>query len=714
MQRGNGRRVWMGPKAPFLLVLGGGIVTVLAILALLFSSLHTMAAKTDEMAADRDRRAAETLVDIALTRLKTFSESGPLADAAGPPGAARASDFRGPAPAMRFKEDLPADSFLAFDRDFHLVDGTYRDQPIAPDARAAWQTRLTPFAKASARSVTAGKAASPAFVRTPQGVAMAAMAVRHTPGGPAYMVMTRHLTPSLLKTLALTFRTSALNVADTPPAHGFFVPLEDAFGNRVAVLTWPDSRPGDQAAQAVWPQIINVGILMGVLVLLLVGTCIHGLKRASQGEKTARAQALTDALSGLPNRRALLDAIARQGRRQRLDQTVAFIDLDGFKDVNDLYGHEAGDELIVAVAKGLTARLPRGAMLARLGGDEFAVLACDSRGLDACRTFAQAALDYLGQPVALSNGAVRVGASIGIAHSPAGEYSAQELFRRADLAMYNAKQAGKGRVTEYDGAIDTARAERQQIEAEIRCGLINGEFDVAYQPICRAGTHEVEAVEALVRWPRRPDGELGPDAFIGAADSSGTIHRLGVFVLKKACSDLADAGSVRLHVNISPVQFRHPEFELNLKAILDETGFPAHRLELEITERHILENPERARALIASLAAKGIGFALDDFGAGVSGIGHLQRFGLRRVKIDRALVATIGHDPKAGSLLTGAVSIAHALSLGVVAEGVETEDQEKLLRLVGCDLLQGYRFGRPAPVADIVGRLPGLRVARSA
>lgn len=279
-----------------------------------------------------------------------------------------------------------------------------------------------------------------------------------------------------------------------------------------------------------------------------------------------------------------------------------------------------------------------------------------------------------------------------------GASSPQERFRHGERTAHKSGQADGGQT----GA---ARAERQQLDAEIRCGLINGEFDVAYQPICKAATHEVEAVEALVRWPRRPDGELGPDAFIGAADSTGIIHRLGVFVLQRACSDLADTNHIRLHVNISPVQFHNPEFEMQVRAILDETGFPPERLELEITEGHILENPDRARAIIASLAARGVGFALDDFGAGVSAIGHLQRFGLRRVKLDRALIATIGLDPQAGMLLTGAVSIAHALSLSVVAEGVETEDQEKLLRLVGCDLLQGYRFGRPVYFADMTRRL---------
>jgi EAL domain-containing protein (putative c-di-GMP-specific phosphodiesterase class I) len=287
-----------------------------------------------------------------------------------------------------------------------------------------------------------------------------------------------------------------------------------------------------------------------------------------------------------------------------------------------------------------------------------------------------------------------------------GEYSAHDLFHRADMVVQPAKPAAGVKVS------DAGRAGRQQMEAEIRCGLINGEFDVAYQPICKAATHEVEAVEALVRWPRRPDGELGPDAFIAAADSTGIIHRLGVFVLQRACSDMADTDHIRLHVNISPVQFHHPEFEAQVRSILDETGFPAERLELEITERHILENPDRARSVIASLAARGVGFALDDFGAGVSSIGHLQRFGLRRVKIDRALIATIGRDPQAGMLLTGAVSIAHALSLSVVAEGVETEDQERLLRLVGCDLLQGYRFGRPAYFADMAERLSqGVKTA---
>jgi len=694
MQRNNWRRIWQGRRTPYILVLGGGIIAGLAILTLLFSSVRTMAGKTDQMAAERDRLAAETLVDVSLDRMKSLAADMandphlPGLRPAPPPQDHMAGGLRGP---RHFDERLPADAFLMFDGEGRLVQGSYRDQPIASATLPAWQADLAPLLR---------NASGAAFVRTPQGIAMAAVSRRSS--GPAYLVVTRHLTRPLLQDLTLTFRTSALSVADAAPAHALSIPLRDASGQAIAVLSWPRANPGHEATQAVQAQMVNAGILMAVLVLLLVGACLHGLRQASNGEKDARAQALTDRLSGLPNRRALLDAVARQ---RALDQTLVFIDLDGFKAVNDAYGHDAGDELIVALARAFLGRLPQGAVLARLGGDEFAMLISGPSGLAAARAFARAALDCVAQPIQLSVGAVRVGASIGIAHSKTGEYGAQELFRRADMAMYHSKQAGKGRVTEYDDAIDTARSERQQLEAEIRCGLINGEFEVAYQPICNAATHEVEAVEALVRWPRRPDGELGPDAFIGAADSSGIIHRLGLFVLQRACSDMADLDGVRLHVNISPVQFHHPEFESHVKSILDETGFPANRLELEITERHILENPERARALIASLATRGIGFALDDFGAGVSGIGHLQRFGLRRVKIDRALVATIGRDAHAGALLTGAVNIAHALSLSVVAEGVETEDQEKLLRLVGCDLLQGYRFGRPAYFGDIASRL---------
>jgi len=698
MQRKAWQRVWHGAKTPFILVLGGGIVAGFAILVLLFSSVRTMAAKTDQMAADRDRLAAETLIDVSLSRMQGMAAdmaNDPhlpgLQPGAPPPATIRPAE--GPGGRRHFDEHMPADAFLLFDEQGRILKGSYRDRPIAPEALAAWQTRLAPLARSNA--------ADAGFVRTPEGVAMAAV----SKGPIGRLVVARHLTRTLLQDLTLTFRTSALSVAETPKPRTLYVPLRDVSGNPVAVLSWPEASPGHDAARAVGPQMFNAGVLMGVLVLLLIGTCLHGLRQASNGERDARTQALTDKLSGLPNRRALLDAIARQTHRRILDQTVVFIDLDGFKDVNDTYGHDAGDELIAAVARTLDSRLPQGAVLARLGGDEFAMLTSGPSGLAAARTFARAVLDGFRQPLPLSAGPVRVGASIGIAHARNGEYDAQELFRRADMAMYHSKQAGKGRITEYGDAIDTARAERQQLEAEIRCALINGEFDVAYQPICNATTHEVEAVEALVRWPRRPDGELGPDAFIGAADSSGIIHRLGLFVLQRACSDLADLDAVRLHVNISPVQFRHPEFETQVTSILDETGFPAHRLELEITERHILENPERARALIASLAAKGIGFALDDFGAGVSGIGHLQRFGLRRVKIDRALVATIGRDAQAGALLSGAVNIAHALSLGVVAEGVETEDQERLLRLVGCDLLQGYRFGRPAYFGDIAHRL---------
>ena len=699
MQGFRWRRIWRSPKGPFIFVLGGGIVTCLAVLALLFSSLHTMATKTDELAAARDRRGAQTLVDVSMARL-TSAAAG-MAAVRNLPGFQSGKPASGPS---LFDEHMPVDGFLLFDKGLNLVQGSYRDLPIASRDLPAWQASLAAYVPVAVKALSSGHPPPTAFIRTSHGLAMVTVMVRNQPDAP-YMAVTRHLNATLLKDLAFAFGTSTFRVEDRPPAHRLWIPLRDISGAAIGVLSWPGSSPGYEAAEAIRPQAINVGVLMGILVLFLVGTCLYGLKRVSQSEKDARAQALTDKLSGLPNRRALLDAIASQARRRALDQTVVFIDLDGFKDVNDIYGHDAGDELIVEVAKSLTACLPRDAMLARLGGDEFAVLTGGSGGLDACRVFAELALQGLKPPLHLSTCTVRVGASIGIAHSSAGQFDAQELFRRADMAMYHSKKAGKGRVTEYDGAIDTARTVRRQLEAEIRCGLDNGEFDVAYQPICNAMTHRVEAVEALVRWPRRPDGDLPPDAFISVAENGGIIHRLGLFVLQKACSDLSDLPAMRLHVNISAVQFRHPEFEAQVRSILDETGFPPARLELEITERHMLENPDRARTVMTSLASTGIGFALDDFGAGVSGIGHLGRFGLRHVKIDRALVATLGRDPQAGAFLTGAVSIAHALSLAVVAEGVETEAQEKLLRVAGCDLLQGYLFGRPVPFHDMVARL---------
>ena len=289
---------------------------------------------------------------------------------------------------------------------------------------------------------------------------------------------------------------------------------------------------------------------------------------------------------------------------------MVFIDLDGFKDVNDIYGHDTGDALIVQVAGVLQTQVPEGGMLVRLGGDEFAMTVSGAGAAEQALAFAHRALESLTAPIQIGSRTIYISASVGIASSSSEGETSSELFRRADIAMYHSKISGKGRITQYDAELNTAREHQLSIENEIRRGLERQEFDVWYQPIVDARTLAMTGVEALVRWPRRPQGELKPDAFIPIAESSGLIYALGQFVLRRACADLQPLGNVMLSVNISPAQFRDPDFENKVAQVLSACGFPPGRLQLEVTENYVMGSPERASAAIANLKAQGISVCL--------------------------------------------------------------------------------------------------------
>jgi diguanylate cyclase (GGDEF)-like protein len=422
-----------------------------------------------------------------------------------------------------------------------------------------------------------------------------------------------------------------------------------------------------------------------------------------------------DSLSGLPNRRALvsrLNEVQADRRRGAAPTAVVFVDLDGFKDVNDTYGHETGDQLIQVVADMLKQRTPSEAILARLGGDEFAILlsADDAKGL--ALAFANSVVEALRDPIFIGARPIKVGASVGIAYAAPGECDAQELFRQADIAMYNVKSNGKSGTRVYSPDLDAERRLQQECEEGIRRGLVGEEFEVFYQPIVDAASKAIVAVEALLRWPRRAGSEIGPDQFIKVAETSGLIHPLGLFVLRRACRDLREIDAIRLCINISPAQFRDPSFETKVAEILAQSAFPADRLELELTEGYLIDHPERASAAISSLKKMGIAVALDDFGVGYSSIAYLQRYGFDRIKIDKSLAASITTDKKAAILITGAVYLATGLEMTVTAEGVETEEQERMLRLAGCQYLQGYRYCVPKSIGDLMANeLSHLRPA---
>ena len=279
--------------------------------------------------------------------------------------------------------------------------------------------------------------------------------------------------------------------------------------------------------------------------------------------------------------------------------------------------------------------------------------------------------------------------------------SGEEIVRRADMAMYCAKEDGRGRWVRYDPAMDEEREERNNLELDLRAAIERQEIGVAFQPVVDANSLEMVGVEALARWTRNGQVSVPPDVFIPIAESTGLIDQLGLCVLRNACLALRQWPDLSLAVNVSPGQFRDPAFANYVEDVLKETGTDASRITLEMTESYFIQNPARARNTLERLKQTGVKIALDDFGAGFSSVGYLRQFRFDRMKIDRSLVESLGESPRALDVLKATVALARALDIPVTAEGVETEAQVGALRVAGCDLLQGYFFGRPMSPQDI-------------
>lgn len=426
--------------------------------------------------------------------------------------------------------------------------------------------------------------------------------------------------------------------------------------------------------------------------------------------------AVTDALSGLPNRRHLLarlDTLESQSDLPLDSVAIVFVDLDGFKEINDSHGHHAGDLLIGSLSERLRETCPPYATLARIGGDEFAVLIEATGATAKAAAIAKRYRAEINLPVLVDQHVLQVGSSIGIAGNAAGPLKAHELLRRADTAMYHVKTHAKGEIAVYEETFDKGRLHRIAVQAQIGSGLARNEFDVVYQPIVQAEDGTIVAAEALIRWPGRSDGPLSPDQFIGIAEATGQIRSIGLFVLERACRDFRTLATIKLSVNVSPAQFRDPAFQRQVAHVLEQTCFPPERLQLEITEGYLLADAHRASDGIRAFRAMGISVALDDFGTGFTSIHYLQSYGFSHIKIDKSLLEDLHPGSKAAMLVAGAVLLAKGLDMQVVAEGVETDEQAALLRAAGCHELQGYLFGKPMSLEDFRTRCGAQIPARA-
>ncbi|MFS8146689.1 putative bifunctional diguanylate cyclase/phosphodiesterase [Rhizobium sp. BR 249] len=576
------------------------------------------------------------------------------------------------------------------------------------------------------------KAAGPAdrpqavgFVTTKRGIAAVGVALVRKKSGaldvPAgqhrYLVFARHLDSEKVAALGQTYVIGGLKLA--PPAFeaGYSVPIADPAGTTLGKLVWTSRLPGDVAYAQVWPMVIQALGLIGLffIVLLVIGWLAG--RRLKGEENSAREEALRDRLSGLSNRDGLglaVDRFVAEALHTKRNVLLLYLDLDGFKEVNDSYGHGTGDQLIRAVAAGLDVLIPQGAVLARIGGDEFAIAFLSDGEHAAALQLSEQILDFLADPLEIGRRVVVVGASIGIAMSPAGAIGREELVRRSDLAMYKAKEAGRARMTLYDPSMDADREQRNALEIDLRVAIESGDLTLAYQPLVDAGTHALTGVEALVRWNRPGHGPVSPDVFIPIAETSGLIESLGLFVLRKACETAKQWPGLAISVNVSPGQFRNPAFTDYVRYVLKQTEIEAGRVTLEITEGYMIQNPQRTRQSIERLKGLGVKVALDDFGSGFSSIGYLRQFGFDRIKIDRSLVMGVDEDKRQREMLQATVALARSLDIPVTAEGIETEAQAVAMRLFGCDCLQGYLFGKPMTADHISAMLNERRLGEPA
>ncbi len=491
-------------------------------------------------------------------------------------------------------------------------------------------------------------------------------------------------------------------------------PVIDARGRIAGFLTWDKTHPMLRAMERLMPFVGGVAVVLAGFA----GFSLWQLRRARDelkaSEQAARRAADEDKLTGLPNHAKMLELLDRALAERSGDEvtTFALIELDAMADVNAQLGVLGGDELIAAVAARLTETLPADAVCGRIGSDEFAVSFTAGAGVDAAEIL-RAALAAIARPHWIDT-VVRISAHAGYAQAPRHATSRGELTRRAGLALRAAAKKGAAAIVGFDRSIDTVSTDEKFIQRELPRALAANELDLHFQPIVAAQGARILGVEALLRWTHATRGPIGPAVFIPVAEQMGLMDTLGAFVLRRALHEAKRWPDLYVAVNLSPLQVRDASIVSLVRAALADSGVPPARLMLEITEGVLIDNPDEMVKRIADLHALGVRIALDDFGSGYSNLGYLQRFPLDKLKIDRSFVTALGASANGGVIIQAIVALGRALGLTVVVEGVETEQQRVLLRLAGCDEMQGYLFAKPAPAKAIDRLLAQAKQARSA
>jgi diguanylate cyclase (GGDEF)-like protein/PAS domain S-box-containing protein len=411
-----------------------------------------------------------------------------------------------------------------------------------------------------------------------------------------------------------------------------------------------------------------------------------------------------DALTDLPNRVLFRERIERELQKALAGEQFAllYIDIDEFKGINDSLGHHVGDELLKSVAARIRGCIKASDLIARLGGDEFAVIQTGVADKTDTVEFVMRLQEAIRQPYHCLGHQLSTDASIGIALAPQDGTDLDQLIKNADLAMYGAKAEGRRIYRFFEPSMDASAKARLSMQQDLRQAMVDGGFEIHYQPLVNLASGEVSGCEALLRWRHPGRGMISPAEFIPLAEDIGLINELGEWVLSTACAEAATwPAHIRLAVNVSPVQLKCQTLSLRIAGALAASGLKPDRLELEITEAVLIRDDEAALAILHQLREIGVRIALDDFGTGYSSLSYLKRFPFDKIKIDRCFVSDISEADDSSSIVQAVVNIAAALKMTTAAEGVETATQRELLCKLGCTEMQGYLFSAPKPAADV-------------
>jgi diguanylate cyclase (GGDEF)-like protein len=519
------------------------------------------------------------------------------------------------------------------------------------------------------------------------------------PGEEYLHISVRYLDRSFLANLSALYGIEGARFSWTPN-RGASVPVNRKNGTTLGYLVWLPFEPGQQVEDKMAPVLLASLMAIGLIISILLARVWRSRMELEASRAQAQHLAFHDILTGLPNRALFEDRLEHSLARRASQTAVLLLDLDRFKNVNDTLGHQAGDALIREFGLRLAGLVRDGDTISRLGGDEFAILLENARSQDV-HQLATRILKEVRRPFEILGSHVHVGVSIGIALSSEAGSDRLEIVRKADIALYRAKDGGRNDYCVFSASMDETVKMRGMIEEELRQAISGGKgLCLHYQP--QVGPHgRIVGVEALVRWNHPSRGLIAPEQFIPVAEESGLIVALGEWVLRQACLASRQWPNLFVAVNLSPLQLRANGFFDSLMRIVRGASASPTAIQLEVTEHVLLDDDPAMKEVLSALRAAGFTIVLDDFGTGYSSLSYLRKFEVDKLKIDRSFVQHLGEASESGAIVTAMLALGHALGLSVAAEGVETVEQQTFLDIAGCKEMQGYHFSRPLPLEEL-------------